>query len=223
MKKVICILLPIILLVLIGCIVFFVKNNDKFFNSGNTIGNQSAEEIKEYILNMQSYEAEITVTVKGNKVENNYVLQQKHITGGVSKQEVLEPSNIQGVTLLYDGNSVILQNAKLTLSKVYQSYQPLGENFLFLESFIKDYQEDKNSTLEEKENKVILTTKKQEGKRAIEKKLTFDRNTGRIAEMEIKDGTQNMLVYILYNKIEMNHLQEEEVLAFQIIKEPDQI
>ena len=34
--------------------------------------------------------------------------------------------------------------------------------------------------------------------------------------MEIEDGTQNDIIYILYNEIEINTVKKEEVLAFSL-------
>ena len=62
------ILILTICIILIGIVtsVFFIKNNYKFSKTGNNISNKSADEIKEYILNMESYEATAKITIKSN-------------------------------------------------------------------------------------------------------------------------------------------------------------
>ena len=42
------------------------------------MSNKSADEIKEYILNIESYKAIAEVTIKSNKNENTYKLEQKY-------------------------------------------------------------------------------------------------------------------------------------------------
>ena len=77
MKKNISIIIAIILIVLV-IFLFFVKNNYKFFNFGNNMSNKSADEIKNYILNMNSFSAEATVTITSNKTTNTYSNSCRH-------------------------------------------------------------------------------------------------------------------------------------------------
>src|SRR5699024_5756980 len=89
--------IAIILLAFLIFLIFFLKNNDKNFEIGNTISNKNIEEIEEYILNISSYEATVSVTIESNKNTNKYVLEQKYKAPNLSKQIVLEPSNIAGI------------------------------------------------------------------------------------------------------------------------------
>ena len=51
----------------------------------------------------------------------------------------------------------------------------------------------------------------------MEKKILYiDTKTKKPTKMEIIDHTQNTIVYILYNEININCLQKEEVLAFKL-------
>ena len=87
-------LIIFIIIILILCLVFFIKNNYKTKNIGNNI-NKSADNLKEYILNISSYKANIEVTVYSNKNENKYIINQEYTTPNVCKQEVVEPTNIK--------------------------------------------------------------------------------------------------------------------------------
>ena len=68
--------IAIILLAFLIFLIIFLKNNDKNFEIGNTINNKNIEEIEEYILNISSYEATVSVTIESNKNTNKYVLEQ---------------------------------------------------------------------------------------------------------------------------------------------------
>ena len=46
------------------------------------------------------------------------------------------------------------------------------------------------------------------------KKLYIDKENDKIDKLEIKDITQKTTIYILYNKIEINRLTKEEIIAF---------
>lgn len=215
-KKVLILLIIIILIITI--IIFFIKNNYKFSKKGNNISNKSADEIKEYILNIDSYQTTATITVKSNKNENTYVVKQKYNKeNNVYKQEIIEPENIAGVQFTYNGTELKVENTKLNLSKIYQDYNYIGSNELSLIKFIEDYKNLNNSKYYEENGKFILETNSQnENKYTMKKKLYMNKESGKIEKMEIQDRTQNTRIYILYNEIEINSLSKEEVVAFSI-------
>ncbi len=215
MKKNISIIIAIILIVLV-IFLFFVKNNYKFFNFGNNMSNKSADEIKNYILNMNSFSAEATVTITSNKTTNTYIFNQK-FKGNQYIQELLEPQNIAGLTIKYDGNQIIIENTKIGVSKLYEDYKYITNNSLCINTFISDYKEETNkNNVYEENGAIILETKvKNENVYNVNKKLYIDQKTGKPIKMEIQDITQNLRVYILYNKVEINTLQEENIVAFK--------
>ena len=182
------------------------------------MSNKSADEIKEYILNIESYKAIAEVTIKSNKNENTYKLEQKYNRkDNVYKQEVLEPENIKGVQFIYDGTNLKVENTKMNLNKIYTNYNYIESNELGLASFIEDYKQSNEAKYIEKNGKVILETDvKKANKYVANKKLYIDKEKGEIEKLEINDITQNTRIYILYNKIEINTLSKEEVLAFSL-------
>ena len=72
-KKYYLILLFIIFIISVGFI--FYKNSIKNLKIGN---NKNSQEIVDYILNLSSYEAEVTVNITSNKNSNKYILKQKY-------------------------------------------------------------------------------------------------------------------------------------------------
>ena len=73
------------------------------------------------------------------------------------------------------------------------------------------------STREENDTLILETTVKNENKYAAKKVLYVDKQTHKPTKMEIKDHTQKTTVYILYNEININSLQKNEVLAFKLL------
>ena len=201
--------------IVIIVLIFFTKNNYKFSKRGNNISNKSADEIKEYVLNIESYEAEAKIVIKSNKNENTYLVTQKyHKEGNIYKQEVQEPQKIAGVQFIYDGTNLKVENKGINLNKIYEKYNYIESNELSLASFIEDFKESNESKCVEENVNVILEIQVKDGnKYTASKKLYINREKGKIEKMEIKDRTQNTRVYILYNKIEINTLQKEQVLA----------
>ncbi len=138
-KNKVVILILIIIIFLAIFLIIFSKNNYKNLKTGNNITNKSKEEIEQYILNISSYEAKVSVTIESNKNTNSYVLIQKYVAPNKSSQTVLEPANIEGMQLYYDGSSLTITNTRLNLSKVYENYNYLSNNYLCLETFIEEY------------------------------------------------------------------------------------
>lgn len=214
-KKIIFLVLVIILIIFF--IIIFIKNDYKNFDTGNN-NIKSIEEIEEYILNLSSYEAKVSVTVESNKNTNKYELLQTYQVPNISKQVVLEPSNIQGLEITYDGSNLSINNTKLNLSSVYENYNYLASNCLCLESFISDYIENNGKIYEENE-KIILETKTSNGNKYIyNKKLYVNKKDGKPIELIIEDINEKKLVYILYNEIKINNLKNVDILAFKRIE-----
>ena len=206
MKKIVFIIIGLIIIIFLSFYIF----NYKVSKSGNNISiNKSADDIdniKEYILNINSYKAKISVTINSNKNTNEYVLLQEYRAPNINKQEIIEPSNLKGVTIEYDGRNLKLTNTNLTLSKVFENYNNIGQNVLFLNDFIEEYKNNEKSEYIEHENEIILKTQNEENKYLSYKSLYIDKKTAKPVKMEIKDITQNITVYILYNEIEINNI-----------------
>ena len=129
-KKLIIILGILAVLVTSVIIYFFIKNNYKNLKSRNNMSNKNLKEIEEYILSIRSYNAKIEVEIQSNKNKNKYVLEQKYAEPNVQKQIVLEPSNIEGLETIFDGNNLKINNTKLNLSTIYENYSDVTSNFL---------------------------------------------------------------------------------------------
>ena len=216
MKKLIkkpIIVLILILLLTILMLYFFINKNNKLFNKnfniGNNITNKSIQEIEEYILNISSYEAELEVTVQSNKNTNKYILKQKYINSKLEEQVVVEPSNIEGLTILYENGKLTVNNTKLNLQTVYDNYEEITQNNLWLNSFIEEYKNNNNRSISEDSNYVIMTVNTTNNYEKVET-LYIDKNTGNPEKMIIQDKNQKNMVYILYNEIRINNLSKED-------------
>lgn len=199
-KKYWLILLIIFLIVIIGLI--FYKKSIKSNKVGN---NRNSQEIVDYILNLSSYETKITVTVTSNKNTNKYILKQEFQSPNISKQEVIEPSNIAGMKIINDGTTLKLENTNLNLNTILENYTYLGNNCLDLSTFIEEYKKDNSSNFEEKDSEIIMKTKNNSNNIYLKEKIMhIDKNTGMPTQLEIKDNKQKNTIYILYNEVKIN-------------------
>ncbi len=211
-SKIIIFLIIIILLAIILFLVFS-KNTAKVFKNGNT---KTSQEIVDYILNISSYNLKVTVEVNSNKNSNKYILKQQFVSPNISKQEVIEPSNIAGIKITNDGTNLKLENSNLNLNTIFENYNYLGDNCLDLICFIQDYKENPESQFIEEENQIIMKTKSENENRYTKNKVLYiDKQTCKPTKLEIKDNNEKTTVYILYNEVEINSTNKEEVVAFE--------
>ena len=210
-----------ILILFIIIIMFFFINKGKTKKIGN---NSSSQEIVDYILNISSYELTLNVEINSNKNSNKYILKQQYISPDVSTQEVLEPSNIQGIKIIKEGNNLKLVNTKLNISTVLENYDYIADNALDLNCFIEDYKSNEESEFEEKENEIIMKTKSNnENKYTKNKVLYIDKSTGNPTKMEITDINKSTTVNILYKEVKINSLDKQNILAFNLYNMKKQI
>lgn len=202
MKKKITCLIAIIVLIISILFVFFHKNVVKVLENGNT---KTSQEIVDYILNISSYEANVTVEVKSNKNSNKYILNQKYINPNINTQQVIEPSNIAGVKIEKNENNLVIENSDLNLSTIFQNYNYISDNCIDLEAFIKEYKEQETSMYEENEESIIMKTQS-DSKYSKSKVLYVDKKTYKPTKLEVKDTNQNTRVYILYNEVKINSI-----------------
>lgn len=203
-----------ILAIIIVIFLIFKIFNYKKLQTGNNIGDKTLNKVEDYILNISSYDAEIEVTVESNKNSNKYILTQKYASPNVIQQKVLEPKNIEGLTIKYDGSNLEISNSKLGLNTIYENYKYVADNVLWLSDFIENYKAN-GGTISENNGIIIMETRCNENKYSAKEELYIDRNANKITKLIVKDENKKDTVYITYNKIEIDSLSKENVLAFK--------
>ena len=199
-KKYYLILLFIIFIISVGFI--FYKNSIKNLKIGN---NKNSQEIVDYILNLSSYEAEVTVNITSNKNSNKYILKQKYQKDKEHIQEVIEPSNIAGVKIINDGKNLKIENSNLNLKEIIENYTNLENNNLDLSMFIDEYKNSNESNYEEKDDEIIMKVKNDKENIYVKEKILYiNKKTYKPVKLEIKDNKQKERIYILYNEVEIN-------------------
>lgn len=212
-KKVI--VISIIILIIIFLIFTILKIcNYKNTKMGNTIVDKTLQEVEDYILNISSYEAEIEVKVESNKNSSKYIIKQKYVSPDIASQEVVEPKNIEGLTIKYDGTNLEISNSKLNLNTIYENYTYIADNVLWLSDFIDNYKNN-NGVINEENGVIVMETKCNKNKYSACEKLYIDRNANKVTKLVIEDENRNNVIYITYNKIEIGSLNKEDVLAFK--------
>lgn len=196
--------------------IFFNKNHHNSEKIGN---NMSIKEIEKTILNINSYKAEIEVTIKSNKNENKYKLYQE-VKDGKEMQKVIEPEILKGTEIIYENGNLQIKNTQINASKIYTNYPYIANNELFLSDFLKNFNESSNKEIKKEENKIVFILRNgkiynQEQILTIEKNNFINNenkpqntnqndNNKMKMTMQIIDSNNNIKIYIIYNKIEFN-------------------
>ena len=191
-----------IIILTIALIFILFKITTKIKKNGN---NMNSQEIVDKIKNLTSYTAKVKIQVNSNKNANKYILLQEYNSQEGSMQEVIEPKNIAGVKITKKENNLCIENSVLDLKTIIENYCGLESNSLDLISFINEYKENNQSSFEEKNGEIILTTKaNKENKYLEDKKLYIDKKSIKPKKMIIQDNNKNETIIIEYIEIELN-------------------
>ena len=208
------VILIAVVCVLLLIFLFFKIINYKKVKTGNNISDKTLQEIESYILNISSYDAKIEVIVESNKNENKYIMNQKFVSPNLCTQEVIEPKNIEGLTIKYNGKDMEIINSKLNLTTIYENYNYLSDNVLWLSDFIKNYKNN-SGKISEKDGIIIMETKCTKNPYISSEKLYIDRNANKITKLIIEDKNNKSKIYITYKEMKIDSLNPSNILAFK--------
>lgn len=175
--------------------IFSSFGNNKFRNQNEIVDN---------ILNkFNNYEANILVTITTNKNENNYEMLQE-VSEKNSKTIINSPENIKDMIIEINDNTLKITNTKINMEKIYEEYDGILNNDLFLNKFTKDC-ENNNFKFYEKNEKIILETILNNNSSTYikYKELYLDKKTNLPTELIMKDNTKKACIRIIYNDIKI--------------------
>ena len=175
--------------------IFSSFGNNKFRNQNEIVDN---------ILNkFNNYEANILVTITTNKNENNYEMFQE-VSEKNSKTIIKSPENIKDMIIEINDNILKIKNTKINMEKIYEEYDGILNNDLFLNKFTKDC-ENNNFKFYEKNEKIILETILNNNSSTYikYKELYLDKKTNLPTELIMKDNTKKACIRIIYNDIKI--------------------
>ena len=180
---------------------FFIKSNYKTKESGN---NKSIQEIEQYFLNVSSYRAKIKLTVCSNKNTNFYEFEQEVRGASYTRQLALSPNSLAGMEIIYENGIITLKNTKYNLSQVYENYQYVTTNSLFLTSFMKGYRNAEEKEIKEKDGKIQMYYMSEINKYNNKQILYIDKANLEPKNLQVYDINNELKVDIKYNEIELN-------------------
>ena len=203
-KKVLMASVAVLLLLLLIVVLVIMKNYNKMSKKSKIGNNSTSQEIVDYVFNISSYDAEVDVEIKSNKNSNKYKLRQIYKDKENNSQEVIEPSNISGLKMVREGNDLKIENTKLNISKVINDYKDISNNNLDLISFIDSYKNNEKSNYRDENNQIIMETIIDTNNYQKYGTLYVSKENGKPIKLEVRDTNQNVIIYIIYNEININ-------------------
>lgn len=183
------------------CIIVFSLFYYIFSSFGNNKNRNQNKIVDNILNNMVEYEANITVKIISNKNENLYNMDQSYNETS-SKTVINSPDNIKGMVIENQNNTLKITNTKINMEKIYNDYEYVLNNNLFLNVFVEDYKNN-FSEIYEQNNEIILSIKlsNNESTYIKFKELHLDKETGIPKELVMKDNTKKTQISIIYNDI----------------------
>ncbi len=183
---------------IIFCFFYYI-----FSVSGNNINISQEQIVEEALKEFNNYEANLEITVKSNKNENKYEVNQI-VNNEYSKQEMISPENLKNMIIELEKNKLKILNSNLNMEKIYENYDYVLNNSLFLNTFANDYFNN-NSEIYEKDGKIIVEIKLSNNSNTYikYKYLYLDAKSYVPEKLEIKDITKNPYISIIYNDIKI--------------------
>lgn len=203
MKKWIKIL--IIVLVILCVLGFILKKLVRLdYKKSENGNNKSIQEIEQYILNIESYKANLYITVTSNKNVNFYDITQEVKLPDMAKQVATSPEDLAGVEMIYKDGNLEIKNSKHNLTKIYNNYPYISNNGLFLTSFIEGYKSSEEKEIIEKEEQIEMKYKSGQNKYNSIQTLYINKSNLKPVSMQILDMNKDCKVNIEYKEIEFN-------------------
>jgi len=169
------------------------------------------EKVQKMLTELESYEAETTITRISNKGENTYGAKQWYLISGEYKMEITSPDDVAGNYTIYNGSKVCQYNPKMNTAVAIEVEENQARNELFLGQFIKNYLKSEEvaihvvENLEEGTSTVLEAIIPGSYKYTATEKLWIDNKTILPTRLVIYDIDGNERYIVEYNEFVYNN------------------
>ena len=183
--------------IIVFCIFYYI-----FLGTGNNIIRKENDVVEDIFESLADYEANIDVIVKSNKNENRYNMNQ-FVENEKTKLVVNSPEEVKGLTIELSENVLTVSNSNINMKKVYENYNSIINNSLFLNAFIDDCKNNRIETYEEYNEIIVKVNTNNKNTYKQIKELYIDKEKEVPIKLIIKDNAQNINTSIIYNDIKI--------------------
>ena len=164
------------------------------------LGKQTKEDIYEdfqkKITKMTSYTCKADITVINNKSKSKYIINHTYKKPSYYKLEIVEPKNLNGKTIEYYKDKIIIKNKQL--DDVIE-LPNVGDNkiYLFIGDFVQDFLQEDAINMSVSEEQLILERDLSQENSCLSKQILYiDKKTKNPVKMEIlnNEGEKKFIV-----------------------------
>lgn len=167
------------------------------------------EKIQEKLTTMESYACIADVTYISNKGKNTYKTKQYYKMSGEYRIEITDPEQVKGLITVFDGKKVMQYNPRILGEAVNEIPQSKNTYEIFLGTFVKNYLQSEEVTLEVFNNNndeytVLEAMIPEGGKYLATEKLWISNKTLNPAQLVIYDTEGKERIIVKYGEFKYN-------------------
>ena len=156
------------------------------------------EDFQNQISKIESYTCNAKVEAIGNKENTTYILKHTYKKPDYYKLEVKSPKNLQGKTIEYKGDKVLVKNPSINDTIEFPNINNDG-HYLFIGDFIKNYMQNESIILEVTESELKIQTEIPGNNKYFKKQILYvDNKTKNPNKMEILDNEDKPIFIVTY-------------------------
>ncbi|MCC3869150.1 germination lipoprotein GerS [Terrisporobacter mayombei] len=156
------------------------------------------EDFQNQISKIESYTCTAKVEAIGNKENTTYIFKHTYKKPDYYKLEVKSPKNLQGKTIEYKGDKVLVSNPS-TNDTIELPNINNDSHYLFIGDFIKNYRQNESIILEVTESELKIETKIPGDNKYFNKQVLYvDNKTKNPNKMEILDNEDKPIFIVTY-------------------------
>ncbi|MCC3864301.1 hypothetical protein K0040_08220 [Terrisporobacter petrolearius] len=156
------------------------------------------EDFQNQISKIESYTCNAKVEAIGNKDNTTYVFKHTYKKPDYYKLEVKSPKNLQGKTIEYKGEKVLVKNPSIN-DTIELPNMNNDSHYLFIGDFIKNYMQNESIILEVTESELKIQTEIPGDNEYFKKQILYvDNKTKNPNKMEILDNEDKPIFIVTY-------------------------
>jgi len=156
------------------------------------------EDFQNQISKIESYTCNAKVEAIGNKENTTYIFKHTYKRPDYYKLEVKSPKNLQGKTIEYKGDKVLVKNPSINDTIELPNINNDG-HYLFIGDFIKNYMQNESIILEVTESELKIQTEIPGNNKYFKKQILYvDNKTKNPNKMEILDNEDKPIFIVTY-------------------------
>jgi len=184
------------------------------------------EKIHEKLTTMESYACIADLTYISNKGKNTYKTKQYYKMSGEYRVEITAPEQVKGLVTVFDGKKVMQYNPRILGEAVNEIPQSKNTYEIFLGTFLKNYLQSEDVTLEvfnnnNEEYTVLEAVIPEGGKYLATEKLWVSNKTLNPAKLVIYDTEGKERIIVKYGEFKYNVTLDDSIFQLKPSKQKE--